>query len=236
MSILSTFSEAVAKLLVKGPIPKHVAFIMDGNRRFARLNNLSSPVEGHRKGSVKLQQVVHWCLRLGIRELSVYALSTENFRRPQKELEGLFALAQEAFSQFLEDANFVHQQGIRIVFAGKMEMLPVDLQKVAVRLMESTQAHTGLLLNICCPYTSLEEVFAASNSAAESSCRLWVESPVDLLVRTSGERRLSNFLLWQVTSAPEGIVSFTGQNWPAFSWWNFIYILFVYQVNKIFSF
>jgi ditrans,polycis-polyprenyl diphosphate synthase len=235
MVFLSILDKSVAKLLAKGPIPKHVAFIMDGNRRFARLNNLSSSVEGHRKGSVKLQQVVHWSLCLGIQELSVYALSTDNFRRPREELDGLFALAQEVFAHFLQDASFVHQNRIRIVFAGKMEMLPLHLQQVAERLMESTRGYTGFLLNICCPYTSLEEVFAARNSDG-NLCKLWVKSPVDLLVRTSGERRLSNFLLWQVTSAPQGIVSFTKQNWPAFSWWNFIYILLLYQVNKIYCF
>eukprot|EP00842_Homolaphlyctis_polyrhiza_P002788 jgi/Hompol1/350/HPOL_002475-RA len=232
MALAKTLMVAILRL---GPIPRHVAFVMDGNRRFARRRSLSTG-DGHKLGSKQLLETLDWCLKLGISVVTVYAFSIENFKRPKEEVDLLMKLAEENFRDFVDR---------RIL--GRKELLPPSVRQAACRSMVQTRQNKNAVLNICCPYTSQDEMMVAvkdvicgvregwirdSDISVDlvERCLLTEESPpVDILVRTSGEARLSDFLLWQV--ARDCSVCFLDKFWPEFSFWDMLPILLRYQAG-----
>lgn len=248
-----------------GPLPRHVAFIMDGNRRYAAAAGLANRLEGHQHGFGKLQEILQWSLELGIRCVTVYAFSIENFRRPLEEVDCLMALAKEKFHQLCDNVGLVAQHSVAIRVLGQLELLPDDVRQAAERAMRQTQqaSHAGLTLNICFPYTSTAELLAISNRLL---CRAGEEAitaaaidqliythpgpSLDLLVRTSGEWRLSEFLIWQATAGPDDLgdaavvdgdgppdtrprppqLAFVNTLWPSFGLYQFVYLLLQYQL------
>ena len=120
-------------------IPKHIAFILDGNRRFARTRGLDSVIKGHAAGFERITRVLDWCRELGIKEVTLYAFSIENFKRTEEEVGGLMNMAKEKFEKLLMEKNKLKEKRICFRFFGKRELLPKDLQKLMIEIEEFTQ-------------------------------------------------------------------------------------------------
>ncbi|XP_031567033.1 dehydrodolichyl diphosphate synthase complex subunit DHDDS-like [Actinia tenebrosa] len=241
-SCIRNFCSSVLKT---GEIPKHVAIIMDGNRRFAKKVNCERS-KGHEKGFEKLTEVLEWCFELGIPEVTVYAFSIENFKRSKEEVDGLMCLAKQKFERLLEEREMMDKHGVRVRVVGDLTMLPQDLQKSIAKAVSFSQHNTKATLNVCLAYTSRHEIAEAVKQLAEGvqqgllkpsdvseslleKCLYTHGSPhPDMLIRTSGEVRLSDFLLWQCSYS---CLSFKKVLWPEFSVWNFYSSILSYQWN-----
>ena len=226
------FNLLLIQFVALGQIPTHIAFIMDGNRRYARKKHLSSSLDGHRAGSKQLDFVLNWSFYLGVKEVTVYAFSHENFKRSKEEVDGLFRIGESAFKEFIKDQSFIHTNRIRIRICGDLSLLPSSLREAAEQLMQETAKYTKRTLNICCAYTSSREIYELVSGKQP----LYIENPVDLLIRTSGEHRLSDFLLWQVSSSPKSQTMFVKKYWPEFSLFYFLYTVLIFQINRLISF
>nr|XP_046255408.1 dehydrodolichyl diphosphate synthase complex subunit DHDDS [Scatophagus argus]XP_046255409.1 dehydrodolichyl diphosphate synthase complex subunit DHDDS [Scatophagus argus]XP_046255410.1 dehydrodolichyl diphosphate synthase complex subunit DHDDS [Scatophagus argus]XP_046255411.1 dehydrodolichyl diphosphate synthase complex subunit DHDDS [Scatophagus argus]XP_046255412.1 dehydrodolichyl diphosphate synthase complex subunit DHDDS [Scatophagus argus] len=242
LNLLEKFS---ANILKAGPMPKHVAFIMDGNRRFARKKNMGC-LKGHMQGFNKLAETLRWCKHLNIQEVTVYAFSIENFKRTQDEVDGLMDLAREKFMKLLEERDNLEKHGVCIRVLGDLNLLPLDLQQLIAKAVVSTKAHNKCFLNVCFAYTSRYEITNAVremawgveqdlikasdvSEALLSECLYSNNSPnPDLLIRTSGEVRLSDFLLWQTSHS---CIVFQSILWPEYSFWNLCEAILQYQLN-----
>ncbi len=129
------------KLLRSGAIPKHVAFIMDGNRRYAKSLGLQT-IDGHSQGFEKLAQTLQWCHDLGITEVTVYAFSIENFKRPQPEVDALLDLATQKFERLIDEKDKLAEHGVRVNVIGNLSLLPQDLQLLVKRATSLTKQNT----------------------------------------------------------------------------------------------
>ncbi|KAJ1532384.1 hypothetical protein ONE63_000984 [Megalurothrips usitatus] len=231
------------RIIASGRVPKHVAFIMDGNRRYAKKHNVQT-YEGHSKGFDRLAETLPWCSELGIKEVTVYAFSIENFKRPQEEVDALMDLARQKFQRLLDERDKLKEHGVHIRIIGNLELLPEDLRKLMAQAILITKDNNRSILNIAYAYTAREEilqtvkqavggvtdgVLSPSNVTKEllSKTLYTNKSPTpDLLIRTSGEVRYSDFLLWQVSCS---CVYFTNVLWPDFTLWHLLGAVFYYQ-------
>ncbi|POI33303.1 hypothetical protein CIB84_002945 [Bambusicola thoracicus] len=218
---LTIIERFCANIIKAGPMPKHVAFIMDGNRRYAQKCHVERQ-QGHSQGFDKLAQTLRWCLNLGIREVTVYAFSIENFKRSKEEVDGLMDLARQKFSRLLEEQENLKKHGVCIRVLGDLPLLPLDVQELIAQAVMATRNYNKCFLNVCFAYTSRHEISNAVREMAwgveqgllepsdvsESlldKCLYTSNSPdPDLLIRTSGEVRLSDFLLWQAEGDTKG--------------------------------
>ena len=222
---------------VKNNIPKCVGIIMDGNRRYARALGVST-LSGHREGLRTLKKVSGWAFDAGVRTLIVYAFSTENWQRPAKEISYLMRLFVCACTNELAE---LVRRGIRICFLGEKERMPKSLLQQAIRLEKETENALGQTLVIAFSYGSRAEIVSAVNvlmrsgktSVTEEDIRMamWSNSlpDPDLIIRTGGEQRLSNFLLFQVAYSE---LFFTKTMWPAFTKREFEEILSSYALRE----
>uniref|UniRef100_A0A3B3TMZ9 Alkyl transferase n=1 Tax=Poecilia latipinna TaxID=48699 RepID=A0A3B3TMZ9_9TELE len=208
---LNLLEKISANILMAGPMPKHVAFIMDGNRRFARKKKLERH-DGHMQGFNKLAETLRWCKHLNIPEVTVYAFSIENFKRSKEEVDGLLDLARQKFERLLEEQENLEKHGVCIRVLGDLNMLPLDLQEVIAKAVVMTKNHNNDVSEAL-----LSECLYSSNSP----------NP-DLLIRTSGEVRLSDFLLWQTSHS---CLVFQSVLWPEYSFWNLCEAIVQYQLN-----
>ncbi|XP_052000419.1 dehydrodolichyl diphosphate synthase complex subunit DHDDS-like isoform X1 [Xyrauchen texanus] len=243
---LRLIERLTANILKAGPMPKHVAFIMDGNRRYAQKKHVERK-EGHTQGFDKLAETLRWCLNLGIHEVTVYAFSIENFKRSREEVDGLIELARQKFSRLLTEKENLEKHGVCIRVLGDLTLLPEDLQQLIAKAVVSTRAHNKCFLNVCFAYTSRHEIANAvkemawgveqglikSSDVSEgllSQCLYSSNSPnPDLLIRTSGEVRLSDFLLWQTSYS---CLVFQSILWPEYSFWNLCDAILQYQLSS----
>jgi undecaprenyl diphosphate synthase len=200
---------------------KHLAIIMDGNRRWARVNNLKT-IKGHLNGQKTLEKVLNWCKEADISILTLYAFSNENWQRPKEEVDFLMKAFYLAFSRDIEKLN---KNNIKVRVIGDLKNLPEKLQKVILKAMDLTKNNNDFILNLAINYSGRLEIVQAVNKALESSRKIDEDSisqnlytanlpDPDLIIRTSGEKRLSGFLLWQ--SAYSELV-FVKNYWPDFS-------------------
>jgi undecaprenyl diphosphate synthase len=201
---------------------KHLGIIMDGNRRWAKAQGLPS-FEGHRAGYKKVEEVLHWCRDVGVEILTLFAFSTENWRRTKREVDFLMNLFYLVFDQ---DIKKLHANKVRVRLIGRREGLSAKLQAVVKEAEELTKDDTGGTLNLAINYGGRAEIVDAfkkilTNPPAEIteetiSQNLYVagQPDPDLIIRTSGERRLSGFLTWQ--SAYSELL-FINHHWPEFS-------------------
>ena len=233
------------KIIKSGPIPKHVAVIMDGNRRFAMKNSMER-AEGHLKGFDKLTEVLEWCLDLGINQVTVYAFSIENFKRSKDEVDCLMEIARKKFKRLMEEKEKIQKYGVCVRVLGNISLLPYDIQEIIAEVVTFSKHNTRSILNVCFAYTSRDEMCTAMKEIAEGvSLGLIKDSDVsedllekslytgnssnpDLLIRTSGEIRLSDFLLWQTAYSCFAFVSVL---WPEFSRWHLYACILHYQRN-----
>ncbi|KAF1813849.1 undecaprenyl diphosphate synthase family protein-like protein [Eremomyces bilateralis CBS 781.70] len=152
--------ELLMGTLRQGPIPQHVAFVMDGNRRFARGNNMET-IEGHNLGFEALVTTLEVCYKVGVRVVSVYAFSIENFKRSKYEVDALMDMAKVKIGQLAQYGELMQMYGVRFQFLGRREMLRPDVLEVIDRAIESTSKNGRAILNICAPYTSRDEITTA---------------------------------------------------------------------------
>ena len=191
-------------------IPNHVAIILDGNRRWAKKRGMK-PQEGHYKGFTNLENLADYVFSKGVKVLSVYAFSTENFSRAKDEVDYLMDLFAVAFKKYFEKQN---KKNVKIVFSGRREPLPEKVLKMIDEVTEKTKDNTGPIFNICVNYGGRPEIVDTTKKICEMvkngeisiddidedlfTKNLYQDLPaIDLMIRTSGELRLSNFLLWQ---------------------------------------
>lgn len=217
--------------LITEEMPRHVSIIMDGNRRFA-WNNSSKTAVGHSEGKEKLKEVMDWVLDLGVPYFTVYALSTENIsERDSEELEILYDLYVSGLDEISVDPR-IHDRGVKVQVVGRLDMLPQRVKKSIENAESVTSQYTDFTFTVCLAYGGREEIVDAVKSVAadhasgdldidsinssEITKRMYAaELPdPDLVIRTSGEERISNFLLWQIAYSE---LHFTDVFWPSFS-------------------
>ncbi len=194
-----------------GVVPRHVAIIMDGNGRWARSQGLSR-IQGHRKGAENVLEVAKACIDYGVSILTIYAFSTENWKRPRQEIDALMRLLEEATER---EIKTLMENGIRLRVLGHLEVLPRSLQDKAHRAIELSKDNQRLDLNVAFNYGGRAEIIAAVGKIIEDriepaqlteelfSQYLYTSGlpDPDLIIRTAGEMRLSNFLIWQAAYA-----------------------------------
>lgn len=231
-----------------GPIPGHIGIILDGNRRWARQKGLE-PWKGHEQGAKKIEDFLNWCSDIeAIRSVTLYAFSTENFKRSEKEVMEIFRLLREYLESLMTDER-VHKNEIRIKMLGRVQLLPQELQELIEKLESLTAHYKKRFFNFAIAYGGRTEIVDAVRKLAEDvkSGKLDLEdvneniieqylytahlpkcSP-DLIIRTSGEIRLSNFLTWQGAYSE---LCFLDVYWPAFRKLDFLRALRTYQKRQ----
>ncbi len=196
-------------------MPQHVAIILDGNGRWAKKRKQPRSY-GHYMGARNLFRIANIAHEFGIKKLSVYAFSTENWKRPKDEVDYLM---HEPVKYYQKNKDKVKDIAFKITVSGRKDRLPKDLLEVIKDLTFKTKDNKGLELNICLDYGAYDEIINAVNQSTLPITKeileshLMVKEPVDLLIRTSGEQRISNFLLWQISYAE---FYFAKVHWPAF--------------------
>lgn len=232
--------------LVKAePVPHHLAIIMDGNRRFAEARGLDVR-NGHEKGRDTLEELLDWCLDLGIRILTVYALSVENLQRPREELEGLMDLFDRSLRQIATDER-VHRHRIRVRVIGNRELLEPRVREAIRIAEEATAGYTDYRYNVALGYGGRDEIVEAIRALArevqdgklrpeqidsEAVARHLYTADLpdpDLIFRTSGEERISNFLLWQSAYSE---LYFSDVLWPGLTHLDFLRAIRSYQLRR----
>lgn len=226
-------------ILRQGRIPRHVAFIMDGNRRYATRKGLPSKTQGHIHGFLKLEEILEWSLELGVQEVTIYAFSIENFRRSEEEVDMLMRLAMEKLEEVSLHSELIRKYEVRIRVVGELRLLPEAVRRAACVAMCHTRHYSKHTINVCLPFTSTNEILHASNMMLESglpptasrlSQLMYIKRP-DIIVRTSGERRLSDFLTWQCTQRPTPMIAFVDALWPEFGLRDLLLVLLRYQIH-----
>ncbi|OMO86891.1 Di-trans-poly-cis-decaprenylcistransferase-like protein [Corchorus olitorius] len=242
--------ELIVSTLSVGPIPTHVAFIMDGNRRYGKQQHLNQG-GGHVAGYLALKLMVLYCRELGIKYVTAYAFSIDNFKRSPEEVRCIMDLMVEKIEQELSQVdNTFSRMGVRVHFSGKLELLSQPAMDAVKRLMAATAGNSKALLTICFAYTSTDEIV----HAVQETCRrklapdqiegkgnhvvkvadiekhlyMAVAPEPDIIIRTSGGNRLSNFMLWQ--SGNSCLITFS-QLWPAISCWHLVWAVLKFQRN-----
>lgn len=228
-------------------VPKHIALILDGNRRWASRKNLIL-WEGHEAGAKKAEEVLRWISDLGVRTTTFYVLSVENFQRPKEEVERLMALFEEKFKEILEDEE-VHKHRVRIKVLGDLELLPESLRDLIAKVEARTSQYDAYWLNIALAYGGRREIVDAARRIGEEILKGHIRPgeidedlftkylytshlpnpEPDLIIRTSGEERLSGFLLWQSAYSE---LCFLDVYWPAFRRIDLLRAIRTYQERK----
>lgn len=215
-------------MIDKENLPKHIAIIMDGNRRWAKAKGMPASL-GHREGAKTLEKIVRYANKMGLKYITVYAFSTENWKRTEEEVKSLMFLFQSYLSDYAKRAD---SENIKVGFIGDRTALSTAMQKLMKECEERTVNNTGVHFNIALNYGGRDEIVVAiKNIVAKVKTgslsieeideqivkdNLYTKSipDPDLLIRTSGEQRLSNFLPWQLVYSE---FLFVDKNWPDFS-------------------
>lgn len=238
-------------ILRKGPCPKHIAFIMDGNRRFSKQNNIKL-ADGHSKGAETLLEILTSLYQLNISHVTVYAFSIENFNRPKQEVDTLFELLRTSLAKLAEnEESFAQVNHVKIKVVGNRLLIPEDILPKLEEIERKTNKPESIkTLNVCFPYTSRDDIAAAMKKVVmrildgeidkleaniqdiESAMYMDPDSPpLDILVRTSGHRRLSDFMTWQCTSNCS--IKFVDVLWPNFRFISLFRILLEWEWSQV---
>lgn len=209
-------------------VPRHIAIILDGNRRYARKLGMR-PWKGHEFGIKKLEQLLRWCRELGVRELTLYSFSTENFKRSKQEREFLFNIFKKEFNN-MKYRDDIFRNKIRINVIGRLRMFPKSIRKSMLDIMEKTRNHDRFAVNFAMAYGGRQEITDAARKIAQDiknnkikikdinentiTKNLYLKSEPDLVIRPGGEVRTSNFLTWQ-SAYSEWL--FIKKLWPEFT-------------------
>jgi len=233
---------------VKGETkPEHVAIIIDGNRRWASERSLN-PGIGHYYGAEKIEDLLKWCLDLDVKSVTLYAFSTENFQRPPEEVKQIMMIAEEKLRGILKNES-IHKHKVRVKAIGRLNLLPKKLQEMIRQVEESTKDYDERFLNVALAYGGRAEIVDATRKIAHKvesedltpkdineqlferylyTAHMPKQDP-DLIIRTSGEERLSGFLLWQCAYSE---LCFLDVNWPDFRRIDLLRAVRTYQRRK----
>lgn len=224
-------------------MPRHIAIIMDGNRRWAREHNLD-PKQGHREGAKTLEKIVRYANKIGLEYITVYAFSTENWKRSEDEVGSLMILLQKYLDDYSKRAD---TENIKVKILGDITKLSSGMQKSIINCMERTKDNTGVTFNIALNYGGRDEILRAVKQISEKvknneinveditnqtiSDNLYTKGQPDpdLLIRTSGELRTSGFLPWQIVYSE---FLFIDKHWPDFEEEDLSYAIEVFQKRK----
>lgn len=207
--------------------PKHIGIILDGNRRFAK-RLMMKPWEGHKLGFEKLKKLFQWCKELDIKELTLYCFSMQNFNRPKREFDFLMKIFDEALKEALTNED-IHKNRIRIKVIGRWRLFPENVQEGIKKVMEATKDYDNYQVNLAMAYGGREEVTDCIRKIARKikagkidpekvdenviNENIYLNHEPDLIIRTGGEKRTSNFLIWQ---GPYAEWFFLEKMWPEF--------------------
>ena len=205
-----------------------IAIILDGNRRYAKKQGLK-PWQGHKFGTEKVKEILKWYQELGIKELTLYTFSTGNFNRPEQEKKVLFSLFKENIRNLKNDER-LDKDGIQVRFIGRLQLFPKDIQKEMQEVMEKTKDYNNFRLNFAMAYGGRAEIVDATKKIIEKiknneinendidenllNENLYLSSSIDILIRPGGEKRISDFLLWQIAYSE---LFFIDKLWPEFT-------------------
>jgi len=230
-----------------GEKPEHIAIILDGNRRWASERMLNTWI-GHHYGAEKVEDLLDWCLDLDVKSITLYAFSTENFQRPPSEVEEIMRIAEEKLRKLLTDER-IHKNEVQVKAIGRRNLLPESLQKMIEEVEEHTKEYSQHFLNVAIAYGGREEIVDAAKKIAEKvekgdltpkeideavfeqhlyTAHMPKQDP-DLIIRTSGEERLSGFLLWQCAYSE---LCFLDVYWPDFRRIDLLRAVRTYQKRK----
>ncbi len=230
-------------MIDKKRIPEHIAIIMDGNGRWAKLKGLPK-IAGHRAGAAGAEEAIKGCLELGVKVLSLYAFSTENWQRPKKEVNALMTLLGQYLKRYLPK---LQKNKIRLFVSGEKSRLPLAIHREIQKVIERTKNNRKLTLNLAINYGGREEILQATRAIASEvktgaceisqidqsafSAHLYTKGLVDpdLLIRTSGEQRVSNFFLWQICYSE---LYFSPKLWPDFKKQDLLEAVLDYQKRE----
>ncbi|CBQ70791.1 related to RER2-cis-prenyltransferase [Sporisorium reilianum SRZ2] len=260
-----------------GPIPRHIAFVMDGNRRWARTSHHTIQ-QGHLTGFATLKSVLEVCLNLqGLDTVTVYAFAIDNFRRSESEVNVLMEIAKTRLIELAGHGELIARYSVRVRIAGRKELLPEDVREAVEKVENMTKDNTEATLNICMPYASRDEITGAARTCLDRKLRdvekaaiaaaksqqsstadgaptptldhilddvdltitpqdlsdhmqLAHSPPLDILVRTSGVSRLSDFMLWQCTESTH--MHFVDKFWPQFGLFDMVPIILDWQRHQ----
>ncbi|KAL7275994.1 cis-prenyltransferase [Rhizina undulata] len=269
---ITCMKQILINSLRQGPVPQHVAFVMDGNRRFARKSKIET-AEGHNMGFEALAKILEVCYKSGVKVVTIYAFSIENFKRPVAEVNALMEICKIKLMQLCQHGDLMDQYGASLRILGQRSLLRQDVRECIDEAVEMTKHNDKTILNVCFPYTSRDEMTASIRSIVSESTTLQsppspslsdssmsshtsdktatpglmdIESiteqtindhlytagcpPLDLLIRTSGVERLSDFMLWQSHQDTE--IVFVDCLWPDFDMWKFLPILVEWGLKK----
>ncbi|MEM3712939.1 MAG: polyprenyl diphosphate synthase [Thermoproteota archaeon] len=241
------YEKSLLKQVTQMPMPNHIGIIMDGNRRWAELKGLDKSL-GHVFGAKKVEEVIKWCYELGIKTLTLYVLSTENLKRPPEEIRLILSLFENKLVEIM-NKGILHENQVRFKVIGRRDLIPLEIMQQIEKLEKETGGYSSHYLNIAFAYGGRAEIVDAVKSIARDvskkildpesideetiSSRLYTahlpEPDPDLIIRTSGEERLSNFLLWQ--SAYSELV-FIDVYWPEFRKIDLLRAIRTYQKRK----
>jgi tritrans,polycis-undecaprenyl-diphosphate synthase [geranylgeranyl-diphosphate specific] len=240
-----SYERKLLREVLDSPRPHHLAIIMDGNRRFAQEIGLETS-EGHIKGKEKLEEVMEWCMEVDVNVLTVYAFSTENLNRDEDEVKYLMDLFEVNFYKLAKEER-VHKNRIKVTVMGQRELLPQRVQDAIKAAEDATASYDGYFYNIALAYGSRQEIVQAIRQVAQKvkdgdlkvddideklvSSFLYTKDfrDPDLVLRTSGEERVSNFLLWQMAYSE---LYFTDVYWPGFRKVDFLRAIRTYQMRQ----
>ncbi|MGH7042162.1 MAG: polyprenyl diphosphate synthase [Acetobacteraceae bacterium] len=230
-----------------GPMPRHIGIILDGNRRYGRDQGLRDFHEIYAMGAHKLDDVLDWCAELGVGAVTLWVCSTDNLARPAEEISGILAAIEAKMNSLAADPR-IHRLGVRVATIGRLDLLPTSLVAALARACAETAANRQMTLTIAANYGGREEIadamrslmceFAERGLSAEAAAAAVTPEAIgrhlyapglpdpDLIIRTSGELRLSGFLLWQSVHSE---FHFTDVNWPAFRRIDFLRAIRTFQ-------
>lgn len=241
--LYKTYEWYISRNLKPENMPKHIAIIMDGNRRYSKLMGNKNAIEGHKRGVDTLAKVLDWSIELGIEIVTAYAFSIENFKRPPEEVKGLMNLFQKNFEGIANNPK-IHKNRVRVKAVGNLDLLPENVREAIRIAEESTASYDKRLVNIAIGYDGRMEIIDAikkiSNELKEGKINVenidedlvsknlytaGLDDP-NLIIRTSGEERLSGFLLWQSSYSE---LYFCDSLWPELRKVDFLRALRSYQ-------
>jgi len=230
-----------------GEKPEHIAIILDGNRRWAS-ERLLNPWIGHKYGAKKIEDLLKWCLDMNVRSVTLYAFSTENFQRPQEEVNEILRIADEKLKEVLTNEE-IHKHEVKVRVIGRLNLLPESLQETIRHAEEATKSYNKHFLNVAIAYGGRAEIVDAAREISRRVKRgdfdpgeideavferhlytaYMPKQDPDLIIRTSGEERLSGFLLWQCAYSE---LCFLDVYWPDFRRIDLLRAVRTYQKRK----
>ncbi|KIA75570.1 hypothetical protein HK57_00673 [Aspergillus ustus] len=241
-SSLSWNERLLLDIIQHGPVPRHVAIILDGNRRWARERQLPI-IEGHRAGVESLLKVLEGGYRCGIRVMTIYVFSIENFKRPKDQVDDLMMLLKGLISAFRLPNSLAQRRGVQVRVVGRIDLLQGKIRSSISHTMKATKNNRSGVLNVCLAYTSRDEITTSIRKTVTQGIpphlitqqtltdNMLVEGPpLDILIRTSRTYRLSDFMLWQCHQ--NTMIEIVDINWPDFGIWKLFLTMLKWQRER----